>query len=66
MVGALAGGEQPYPEPVQPPDAPPETPPIDTPREEPPATPFNDGGRPVDLRPRSHPSIPLPGGELVA
>jgi len=59
MARPLAGGEQPYPEPVQPPAGPLEAPPIDAPQEEPPATPFNDGGRTIDVQ-SPH------GDELVA
>jgi hypothetical protein len=48
MVGSHAAGEQPYPEPVNPPSPPLEEPQIDTPQEEPPSTPFDDGGRTID------------------
>jgi hypothetical protein len=48
MVEPQAGNEQPYPEPVDPPAAPPEFAPSNAPLEEPPAAPFNDGGRPID------------------
>jgi hypothetical protein len=48
MVGPPAGNEQPYPEPVEPPATPPEAAPPYAPQEEPPAPPFNDGGRPTD------------------
>jgi hypothetical protein len=48
MVDPLAGGEQPYPEPVNPPAAPPEAAPLYAPQEEPSPAPFDDGGRPTD------------------
>jgi hypothetical protein len=65
MVGSLAGGEQPYPEPAQPPDGPPEFPPLDAPQEAPPSQPFDDGGRPIDLEPSLPDTLVSIGGERV-
>jgi hypothetical protein len=48
MFAPQAGGEEPYPEPTDLPSAPPETGPLQAPQEEPPAAPFDDGGRPTD------------------
>jgi len=64
MVGPRAGGEQPYPEPVNPPGAPPEELPIDAPAEAPPETPYNDGGRTIASALRN--PFASTGGDLVA
>jgi hypothetical protein len=66
MVGPLAAGEQPYPEPADPPSAPLEEPPIDTPQEEPPSTPFDDGGRTIDAGMTLLTANPFTGDAFIA
>jgi hypothetical protein len=66
MVGPLAAGEQPYPEPDSPPSAPLEEPPIDTPQEEPPSTPFDDGGRTIDAGMALLTANPFTGDAFIA
>jgi hypothetical protein len=65
MLGPLAAGEQPYPEPAAPPPAPLEEPPLDAPQEEPPGAPFNDGGRTIDAGMALLISNPFTGDAVV-